>query len=72
MRPKNLPRVFTHYRKDGWPKCPRCGEDELYSLLHWDGAGERPPLEAYLCAGVKCYLCGFEYDGDTTPGRRRD
>ena len=30
----NLPRAaaFSEYRADGWPYCPACGEDELYSL----------------------------------------
>lgn len=48
---------FTEYRPDGWPLCPQCGEDELYSHLIWDGCGERPPLEDWIEAGIGCYVC---------------
>jgi len=47
-------------RKDGWPLCPQCGEDELYSLLHWDGLTERPPMQAWIDAGLRCYKCGWD------------
>jgi hypothetical protein len=48
-------------RADGWPLCPVCEEDELYSLFNWDGRGEKPPLEAWLDDGLKCYLCDSEF-----------
>lgn len=35
-------------RADGWPLCPWCGEDELYSLA--------APASERAIAG--CYLCG--------------
>ncbi len=53
-------------RKDGWPFCPRCGEDELYSryipeppALDGDVPGEIL-LRCYLATGTKCYRCGWE------------
>ena len=48
----------TH-RADGWPLCPRCGEDTLYSALVWDKAdGTEPPsLAEYIAAGLKCSAC---------------
>lgn len=50
---------FKEYRADGWPICPRCEEDELWSPLRWDGEGEKPPIQAYIDAGLTCYLCGW-------------
>src|SRR5262249_23757670 len=46
-------------RQDGWPLCPRCGEDELWSSFAWNGDGERPPMQAWLDAGLTCYQCGW-------------
>lgn len=42
---------FERFRPDGWPYCPRCDEDELYSLAE-------PPTVATICG---CYSlgCGF-------------
>jgi uncharacterized protein (DUF983 family) len=48
---------FTEYRRDGWPRCPRCGEDELWSRLWWDGEDKRPPVQAWIDAGLRCYRC---------------
>lgn len=49
---------------DGWPRCPYCGEDELYSLLHWDGTADTPPpVAAFIAAGLRCYACQV----DVTP-----
>lgn len=57
----NLILPLSEFRKDGWPLCPQCGEDELYSLLNWDGLSDRPPLQAWIDAGLRCYYCGFHY-----------
>lgn len=51
--------ILTDFRADGWPLCPQCGEDELYSLLFWDGSGERPPIREWMKAGLQCYRCGW-------------
>lgn len=50
---------FTEYRADGWPLCPWCGEDEL-----WSNFMEKPPdytgtLEQYLACELRCYLCNW-------------
>jgi predicted RNA-binding Zn-ribbon protein involved in translation (DUF1610 family) len=37
------------YRADGWPLCPQCGEDELWSRA----IPARPTDE------LTCYLCGW-------------
>ena len=50
---------IKEYRADGWPLCPCCEEDELWSPLVWDGEGERPPIAAYVAAGLRCYRCDW-------------
>ena len=49
-------------RKDGWPLCPRCGEDELWSPLIPDPLDSHPPIAAYIAAGLRCYKCGWDSD----------
>ena len=41
--------AYPEYRSDGWPLCPSCGEDELYSL-------EIPATAETICG---CYNCEF-------------
>ena len=52
----------TTYRDDGWPNCPSCGEDELYSvvMLGWRGDTPRPTLAACLADWFRCYLCPWQ------------
>jgi hypothetical protein len=50
---------YREFRPDGWPFCPCCGEDELYSLLDWDGEGEQSALQQYLDAEMRCYWCDW-------------
>lgn len=47
------------YRKDGWPLCPCCGEDELASFAALDAiALERPlSLDDYFNGEFYCYRC---------------
>jgi len=40
--------TVTEWRRDGWPFCPICGDDELYSQ-------EIPATAATICG---CYRCG--------------
>ncbi len=49
------------YRKDGWPLCPACNEDELASavLLRYDGRGEPPTLADCFKDGFLCYGCNW-------------
>jgi hypothetical protein len=51
------------FRKDGWPLCPECGEDELASDLLLRGdvhRYERRPdltMADYLASTFFCYQC---------------
>ena len=53
--------IYKEFRNDGWPLCPQCGEDELYSLLMlvWYGEGERPTIEDCLKDEMRCYYCNW-------------
>lgn len=51
--------VYTEYRADGWPLCPQCGEDELWSAFDWDGSDPKPPMQAWIDHGLRCYRCGW-------------
>ena len=55
--------IFPQTRDDGWPLCPQCEQDEVYSMLVWDGEGAPPPLDAYVAAGMACYFCAWTYAG---------
>lgn len=52
--------IFLEFRKDGWPLCPSCGDDELHSHYFWDGLAPVPPLEVWVRAGMTCLRCGWE------------
>lgn len=54
--------VPTEYRADGWPLCPSCGEDELWSPLLPDPIDSKPPISAYIAAGLRCYRCNWSND----------
>lgn len=53
--------VFKESRADGWPFCPVCEEDELYSLrmLNYHGQGEKPSLADCLAGEMRCYRCAW-------------
>lgn len=55
---------FTHYRADGWPLCPQCDEDELYShvCLRWAGKVENPTMADCLAGEFTCYRCNWASD----------
>jgi hypothetical protein len=58
-------RVTQHFRPDGWPLCPRCGEDELYCLEQcYDLSHDHrtPP-----CPGMRCYRCNWHGADPRTP-----
>lgn len=52
-------------RIDGWPFCPRCDEDELWSpgsmALSLAGA----PLSEWLRHDLRCYRCHLTVAGGT-------
>ena len=52
---------FREFRKDGWPLCPQCGEEELYSGagMAYNGQGERPTLAQDYFSGFTCYKCNW-------------
>lgn len=53
--------TFGRFRPDGWPCCPQCDEDELWSPFLPKPPDYRPgTLEEYVAAGLRCYLCGWE------------
>lgn len=47
MTPSERER-YIEFRENGWPLCPSCGEDELYSLAD-------PATIETICG---CYRCG--------------
>lgn len=53
---------FLKFRSDGWPLCPRCGEDELSSsvMLAWLGDGARPTLHDCFAGRFGCLNCGVK------------
>jgi hypothetical protein len=51
----------TAFRPDGWPLCPRCGEDELWSPI-WNSDRPRPSLDEFLAGPLACYACGWRRD----------
>lgn len=63
------PKRFKEYRKDGWPLCPKCGEDELVSALlqvvdsdPYDPSETRPTLQECLQHGFLCINCDWVED----------
>jgi hypothetical protein len=54
-------KQFKEYRKDGWPLCPQCEEDELYShlMLGWTDPDSTPSVEECIKGGMTCYRCGW-------------
>jgi hypothetical protein len=60
---------FKEFRKDGWPFCPRCEEDELYSVylntsqgMNRQKNGEQIPVEELLKYPFRCYRCNWRND----------
>lgn len=43
------------YRKDGWPFCPICGEDELGAI---GAAPNTSTMDEYQLHDLFCYRCG--------------
>jgi hypothetical protein len=63
--------MFTHFRLDGWPLCPHCGADGLWSDYWWEGTGAKPPVQRYIEAGMTCDQCGWHHGVLPAPGDRR-
>jgi len=58
------PKRFKQYRRDGFPLCPKCGEDELVSsvCMLWDIEKWPPPMPDILQGGFHCMNCEFIED----------
>jgi hypothetical protein len=55
---------FKEFRKDGWPLCPNCGEDELWcpSLVSFYNVnGRNPIVDECIELGLRCYRCQAEF-----------
>jgi hypothetical protein len=56
---------FTEFRSDGWPLCPRCGEDELWSPFMPQGPDYAPgTIDQYVAEGLVCYRCNYHFPGE--------
>lgn len=52
---------YREFRRDGWPLCPRCEEDELYSFLMLGWTKDDPPtVRQCIETGMKCYRCSWD------------
>lgn len=53
---------YKEFRKDGWPLCPNCEEEELYShlMLGWTNPSRTPSVEECIAGGMACYACGWD------------
>lgn len=60
------PSVYTEFRKDGWPLCPNCGEDELWcGSVEFQMHHKRPPtIEECISMGLRCYYCQDAFPGE--------
>lgn len=54
--------VPTDFRPDGFPLCPRCEGDELYSdvMMVWDAKTPRPTMEEVSVGSFGCYWCSWK------------
>ena len=58
--PQPLPQLYPHqFRADGWPLCPVCGEDEVWSSLTWTEEMDRPTIAGFLEGPLACYRCNW-------------
>lgn len=55
--------IFTEFTHQGWPLCPKCGENELWSPFHppieWDLEERQRNMALYIASGLTCYQCGW-------------
>jgi|PersoiStandDraft_1058852.scaffolds.fasta_scaffold264524_1 hypothetical protein len=51
------------FRKDGWPLCPTCGDDEVETGLPFH-EGADYTLEDYLKGPLNCIACGWTNSKD--------
>lgn len=54
---------YKEFRKDGWPFCPNCEDDELWSpglLDYYSRTGEMPSINWCIDDGLQCYRCQWQ------------
>lgn len=64
--------VFDQFRDDGWPTCPGCKSDELFSDLAMNGTSYRnePRRRLHIISGMSCLRCswrllpGYRFGGE--------
>jgi hypothetical protein len=58
--------TYTEFRKDGWPLCPVCGEDELFAGFtpgpSVAEATDEERFALYVAEITGCYSCGWRKD----------
>jgi hypothetical protein len=65
--------MYADFRRDGWPLCPLCKEDELYStrMIEFASAvakgqaqdpADRPSVFQCMRGVMRCYKCGWGSD----------
>lgn len=61
MKVTALRAQFKEFRADGWPLCPQCEEDELYSYLMLSWTKDEPPtIDECIATGMQCYCCSWK------------
>lgn len=64
------PIKFYEFRRNGWPYCPLCGEDELASKLCLGWVEDSTPsLRACLDGEFFCYECNWDSEFHGQPVR---
>ena len=49
---------FRAFRADGWPLCPSCGDDELWTP--WTPPVDQTAcLDDYVANKLRCLMCGW-------------
>lgn len=61
---------YKEFRPDGWPLCPRCGEDELYSLFLCADIDKKPTQEELIADGLRCYSCHWASQENQIEGKK--
>jgi hypothetical protein len=67
------PKRFKAYNKFGWPLCPKCGEDRLFSFLMslWNAERREPSLQEYLTNQFGCASCQWlEEESERKPAMK--
>lgn len=56
--------MYADFRQDGWPLCPFCKEDELYSvlMLKCTSDADRPTILQCMRNVMRCYRCSWASD----------